>query len=252
MPAKVNIENVWFSYEEHGEAVLRNVNIEINDGDVFVIAGQCGCGKSTLTKLMVGLLRPSHGKVLVDQKDINDLSPEALFELRNQIGFVFQTSALISNMTVFNNIALPARYHLSLPKSETEELVSQVVARAGLGAYRDKLPAQLSIGQRKRAAVARALVLNPKLMIYDEPTAGLDPINTLGITDIISDRYNEFQTTSVIVTHNMAFAFSIATRIAIMYRGKVIFVGPVDEFRKSENPFIKEFLRSYPSGAFER
>ncbi len=244
MSAKIDLENIWFSYSQDVAPVLHNVNLSITEGEIFVIAGQCGCGKSTLAKIIVGLLEPQSGKVMIDGRDVNSLSPTDLFDLRSEIGFIFQNSALISNMSVFNNIALPVRYHLNKGKEEIDFIVSQIITKAGLSAYQNRLPAELSIGQRKRAAVARALILNPKLMIYDEPTAGLDPINALGITDIIKDRYHEYETTSVIITHDMPFAFSIAKRIALMYRGKIIFTGTKEELLKSDNPFVKVFLES--------
>ena len=244
MSVKVNLENIWFSYNQDAAPVLHNVGLKIKDGEIVVIAGQCGCGKSTLAKIIVGLIEPKSGKVEIDGKDVNRLSTTDLFKLRSEIGFIFQNSALISNMSVFNNIALPVRYHLNKGQEEVEFIVSQIITKAGLSAYQNRLPAELSIGQRKRAAVARALILNPKLMIYDEPTAGLDPINALGIMDIIKDRYHEYETTSVIITHDMPFAFSIAKRIAIMYRGKIIFIGTKFELLESDNPFVRVFLKS--------
>lgn len=245
MSPKISVNNLWFSYPASEIPVLRNVNLNIEERDIFVLAGQCGCGKSTLAKLLVGLLQPSKGSITIDGRNITGISETRLVAIRKKVGYLFQNSALISNMTSYNNIALPARYHLNLPAAESEKLIVDLIRKVGLFGYENRLPAELSIGQRKRAAVARALVMDPSIMIYDEPTAGLDPINSLGITDIIKERYEERKTTSFIITHDLPFAFSIATRIAFMYRGKIIFCGKPDEVFESGNPYIKEFLGSF-------
>ncbi len=245
MPScKLSVRNVWFAYANN-QPVLRNVSFDVGEREIYVVAGQCGSGKSTLAKLLVGLNQPSHGAVSIDGIDISTLSREQLLELRFHIGFLFQNSALLSNMNIFDNVALPARYHLNYSKERIDSLVEETLTRAGLGAYANRLPSELSIGQTRRAAIARAMILNPKLIIYDEPTAGLDPINSLGIGDIIRDRYAEHETTSVIITHDMHFAFSIATSLAVMYRGKIIFAGTPANMRKSTDPFVQEFLAAF-------
>ncbi len=244
MPSKLSVRNVWFAYPNN-QPVLRNVCFDVEEREIYVIAGLCGSGKSTLAKLVVGLLTPSHGTIQINGVDLSTLSHDELLNLRHDVGFLFQNSALLSNMTIFDNVALPARYHLNYSKERLDSLVEEMLTRAGLGAYLTRFPSELSIGQTRRAAIARAMILNPKLIIYDEPTAGLDPINSAGISDIIRDRYKEHETTSIIITHDMHFAFSIATKLAVMYRGKVIFTGTPPEMKQSTDPFLQEFLAAF-------
>jgi phospholipid/cholesterol/gamma-HCH transport system ATP-binding protein len=241
---KIKIENVSFFYQP-GLAVIRRVNLEIREREIFVIAGQCGCGKSTLIKLMAGLLTPSVGTIHINGKDIHKLAKEDLVIQRLDFGFLFQNSALISYMSVYENIALPLRYHKSIPSHTLHEMVDELVRKVGLFGYDSRLPSDLSVGQTRRAAVARSLIMDPKLMFYDEPTAGLDPINSQSIRDIIRDRYSEHKTTSVIITHDIPFALSLATRIAIMYRGRIIFIGTPDEVMSSKEPYVREFTNAY-------
>lgn len=244
MPPKLSVRNVWFAYANN-QPVLRNVSFDVEEREIYVVAGLCGSGKSTLAKLAVGLLSPTHGTVQIDGVDLSALSRDELLDLRHDIGFLFQNSALLSNMTIFDNVALPARYHLNYTKERLDSLVEETLTRAGLGAYLTRFPSELSIGQTRRAAIARAMILNPKLILYDEPTAGLDPINSGGISDIIRDRYKEHETTSVIITHDMHFAFSIATKLAVMYRGKIIFTGTPAQMKQAADPFLQEFLAAF-------
>jgi len=210
-----------------------------------VILGLSGCGKSTLLSIIMGLLKPNAGKVLFKSEDLTKLSRPKLNEARTHIGMVYQTAALISSMNVRDNIALPLRELSDKNDKEIDSIIDQKLELVGLKDAKDKLPSELSGGMQKRVGLARALTLDPELVLFDEPSAGLDPINCQLIDELIIQLRDKQKVTSIVVTHEMDSAFAVATRMAFLHEGKIILEGTPEEFRKTENDIIRKFLSVY-------
>jgi phospholipid/cholesterol/gamma-HCH transport system ATP-binding protein len=238
--AEIAFDHVTFSYGDN--LILRDVSFSIKTGETFVIVGQCGFGKSTLLKLCCGLLKPREGTVLLRGRDTSRLSRDELMKMRLDMGYVFQNSALITNMNVFDNIALPLRYHTAYPPDKVNSVVRSRLELLQIFGYDNTMPSSLSMGVMKRVAVARALALMPSLMLYDEPTSGLDPLNAATINDIIQTLHSGFSVTSVIVTHDIKSALSIATTIAIVAEKTVILTGTPEEVQKTDDAYIRKFF----------
>lgn len=228
--------------------VLEGFTLDIPDGETTVIVGHSGAGKSVALKLIVGLLEPDHGAVEVDGQVVHALDRDRLMELRARIGFVFQFAALFDSMTVADNLALGLRRRGVGPEEIAERTVQalEVVGLAGTG---ERYPAELSGGMRKRVGIARAVVLRPRYILYDEPTTGLDPV-TAAVMDQLMVRTREvYGVTSVVVTHDMRSAYTVGDRIAMLYRGQVRQVGSVDTIRRSHDPVVRQFVEGRPEGA---
>ncbi|MFH0920370.1 MAG: ATP-binding cassette domain-containing protein [Fibrobacterota bacterium] len=238
---EIVFDHVTFGYSEE-RTILEDVSLRIRTGDTFVIVGQCGYGKSTMLKLCCGLLKPQKGTIMLRNRDTGRMLHDELMQMRLDMGYVFQNSALISNLPVSANIALPLRYHTHYTLEKINAIVKSRIQLLQLEGYENAMPASLSMGVMKRAAVARALALMPGLMFYDEPTSGLDPVNTSSINDIIRSFHTGFGITSVIVTHDMKSAFTIATTIAVVAEKRVIFSGTPEELKTTDNPYIKKFF----------
>jgi phospholipid/cholesterol/gamma-HCH transport system ATP-binding protein len=239
----VEMRGVHFRFGN--KVVLDGVNFAARDQEVLVIMGLSGGGKSTLLSILMGLLKPDAGAVLFRNEDLTKLSRRKLNEARTHMGMVYQNAALISSMTVRENVGLPLEELSDKTFQEIDAIVGQKLELVGLQDTRDKLPSELSGGMQKRVGLARALAMEPGLVLFDEPTAGLDPINTETIDDLIIQLREKQEVTSIIVTHEMESAFAVATRMAFLYEGKIILEGTPDEFRRSEIPIISKFLASY-------
>jgi len=238
-----------------GQAVLNGVNFRIRKGETFVIVGPSGAGKSVTLKHMVRLMTPDDGRILIDDQDITELAENHLEPVRNRFGYLFQGGALLAWLPLDENVALPLREKTDLGEDEIEKRVYDALELVGLGDDASKLPSEISGGMRKRAGLARAIVRNPEIILYDEPTSGLDPVSSRTIDELISRLRRDMGATSVVVTHDLHSALSIATTIAMLYGGTIVEMGSPDDFLKSENEEVQGFLRSQfitEEGAWER
>ncbi len=226
----------------NGAQVLRGVDFEIHDGETLVIIGRSGGGKSVLLKHLCGLLRPDAGRVIVDGVDIEPLSERELTPIRKKFGVLFQGGALFDSMTVFENVAFPLHEERKLDEPEITKRVEQALTIVDLLNAKDKKPAELSGGMRKRAALARACVANPKYILYDEPTTGLDPVLADHINDLILRTRDQLHVTSLAVTHDMTSAYKIADRIAMLYEGRIHAVGTPKEIQATADPIVRQFV----------
>jgi len=230
-------------YKRFGrQVVLNGVDLRVETGESLVIIGASGSGKSVMLKHMVGLLQPDEGEVWFDGVRVDQLPERKLADVRVQFGFLFQMGALFDSMNVEDNVAFPLVEHTDKPKDEVSRIVDQKLRMVGLPEVRKKMPAELSGGQRKRVALARAIALEPRVIQYDEPTTGLDPIRSDVINELILKLQRELKVTSVVVTHDMQSAFKVADRIVMLNEGKLIFDGTADDIRNTENPIVKRFV----------
>lgn len=225
------------------QVVLDGVDLRIEEGQSLVIIGASGSGKSVMLKHMVGLLKPDGGEVWFDGRHIDNLSEVKLDEIREQFGFLFQMGALFDSMTVEENVAFPVVEHTSKPAAEVSRVVEEKLRMVGLPEIRKKMPVELSGGQRKRVALARAIALDPRVILYDEPTTGLDPIRSDVINELILKLQRELKVTSVVVTHDMHSAFKVADRIVMLHEAHLIFDGTPDQIKASDNPIVQRFVR---------
>jgi len=223
--------------------VLRGVDLDIPDRETVVVIGRSGCGKSVLLKHLCGLLKPDAGSVLVDGVDIVPMPEDALAPVRREFGFLFQGAALFDSMTLFDNVAFPLREERKLSEDEVTKRVEEVLGVVDLLKAKDKKPAELSGGMRKRAGLARAFVMLPKYLLYDEPTTGLDPVRGDTINNLILRLRDRYQVTSVAVTHEMASAYKIADRIAMLHDGRIHAAGTPQEIQANPDPIVQQFIR---------
>jgi phospholipid/cholesterol/gamma-HCH transport system ATP-binding protein len=231
-----------------GRTVLDGVSLCVQKGETMSIMGGSGAGKSVTLKHIVGLMKPDRGCVKVDGVDVTNTNHGSLEAARRKIGFCFQGSALLNSLSVFENVALPLREHEGLDEEEIRRRVEEKLSLVGLSDAARKLPSEISGGMKKRVGLARAIIRNPAIILYDEPTAGLDPVMGRTINDLILDMQKKLGVTSVLVTHDMSSAFRVSNRMAMLLKGKIIKVGTPDEFRASEDPFIKQFIYGESEG----
>jgi phospholipid/cholesterol/gamma-HCH transport system ATP-binding protein len=236
----IRIRNLSKSFGDN--RVLEDISLDLERGQVNVIIGGSGAGKSVLIKHFIALLRPDHGHVWVDGTDILSLPSKELSEFRRRFGMVFQFAALFDSLTVFDNCAFPLREHTSKGKDEIAEIVGDRLTALGLDGTQAKYPGELSGGMRKRVGLARALVLEPKILIYDEPTTGLDPLATKNVDEMILSTGERYNVTSVVISHDMASVFRIADRIAMIADRTILASGTVDEMRDSDNAYVRRFI----------
>lgn len=226
--------------------VLQGINLDFPVGTTTVILGGSGSGKSVLMKHLIGLLTPDTGKVIVDGEDVSKLQGEALTKMRSKFGMVFQWAALFDSMNVLDNVAFPLREHRKdLTPQQIQEMVADKLALFGLEGIENKYPADLSGGMRKRVGLARAIIMDPKIVLYDEPTTGLDPITTDYVDESIKRAKEKLKVTSVVISHDIASSFNIADRIAFLYKGHIVAYGPPEVVKNSEHEFVKQFLGTW-------
>jgi len=243
----IQLKNVNKSFGDR--KVLVNVNLQVYAGETLVIIGRSGVGKSTILKLMAGLAMPDSGEVWIEGEEICHLKEDELNELRKKMGVVFQYAALFDSLTVFENIAFRLLRDFKMTRAAAVEVVRQKLELVGLkDDLLDLKPAQLSGGMRKRVGLARAIAVNPEIILYDEPTSGLDPVTSEAINDLILDMQKKLKMTSVVVTHDMHSAYKVANRIAMIYDGKIIGIGTPDEIKKSQDPYIVQFVTGSVEG----
>lgn len=224
------------------QIVLDGVTMSVEEGKCLVVLGPSGTGKSVLLKHIVGLLRPDKGQVWFEGKRIDELPERELMDVRQNFGFLFQMGALFDSLNNLENIGFPLTEHTTMTPAEIRAIALEKLHMVGLPEVGLKMPAELSGGQRKRVALARAIALSPKVILYDEPTTGLDPIRADVINELILKLQRELKVTSVVVTHDMASAFKVADRIVMLYDGRLHFDGTPDQIRQSEDPIVKRFI----------
>ncbi len=232
----------------NGVPVLRDVHLTVNRGETVVIIGQSGCGKSVLLKHVIGMLRPDAGSVIVEGVDVTTASKEQLQDVRKKFGMLFQGAALFDSMTVLENVGFGLYEHSTLSDDDIRRRVTENLALVGLEGIEDKKPAELSGGMRKRVGLARAISMGPQIILYDEPTTGLDPIMGDVINDLILKMRDHLAVTSLAVTHDMKSAYKIGDRIAMLYEGHIIEVGTPEQIRNSSNPVVQQFITGSSQG----
>ena len=242
----VELREVEKQFEE--KKVLDGVSLEVQPQDRLVIMGQSGSGKSTILRLILGILQPDAGSVFFKQFEITRLRRRKLQQVRRQIGMVYQYSALLSSHTVRDNVALPLEELTDKSREEIDEIVDHKLELVGMLESKEAMPSELSGGMKKRVSLARALVMDPELILFDEPTAGLDPVIRSVIDELIISLTDKSQVTSIIVTHEMDSAFRIGTRMAMLYQGKIIEDAPPEQFKQSTNPVVAQFLSGSTEG----
>ncbi len=238
----IKIENIEKSFDD--KPVLNGINLTINDGESHVIIGKSGCGKSVLLKLIIALIKADNGAIYIEDENIFDVSEKHLYEIRKKFGFLFQNAALFDSMTVEQNISLPlVENDYGLSKTEITERMEKMLAMVGLSGTENLKPSELSGGMQKRVGLARALITNPKYILYDEPTTGLDPIMSDAIDNLINELNHQLDVTSIVVTHDMFSVKNVAERISMIHEGKIYFTGTLDEILSSEDSVIKSFIK---------
>ena len=230
------------------QVVLDRIRLDVFQGETVVVMGGSGSGKSTLLRLMMGNLRADEGEIIALGRRLSHMSGEELAEYRKSIGVLFQSGALYNSMSVADNVALPLREHSELPEETIEIMVKIKLELVGLREHSEKMPAELSGGMKKRAGLARALALDPKILFYDEPSAGLDPVTSAQIDELIIDLNEKLGVTSVVVTHEMDSAFRVADRMVLLDRGKFVSAGTPQEIRASTDPLVRQFVNGLTSG----
>lgn len=241
----IEIENVRLRYG--AKEILKGVNLNVKKGETLVILGASGSGKSTLLKLIIGLLKPSEGIVRVDGKNISLMTEEELNKERRHMAMVFQYSALFDSMSVGDNVAFGLRMHTNMSEEEIKKVVDEKLHLVGLDGISDLMPANLSGGMKKRVSLARAITLNQDIILYDEPTAGLDPIRSTDISLLIKKMQNELHATSIVVTHDLKSANMVADRMAFLYEGSFLLIGTPGELYDSSDKRIQQFMNGWPS-----
>jgi len=242
----IRVEGVTKVFDQR--VILDAIRLDVFTGETLVILGGSGSGKSTLLRLMIGNIVPDGGDVIALGKSLCHMSPQELDQYRRAIGVLFQSGALLNSMTVFDNVALPIREHTDIAEETIAIMVKIKLELVGLREHADKMPAELSGGMKKRAGLARALALDPKILFYDEPSAGLDPVTSAEIDQLIIDVNEKLGVTTVVVTHEMESAFRIADRMVLLDRGKFIISGSPEELRQSTDPLVRQFVHGLTEG----
>ncbi len=236
----IEFKNVTKSFGK--KQVLKGINLSVNEGETLAIVGGSGSGKSVTLKLLLRLLEADDGEILFKGRNILDMNDEEILGMRSQIGMLFQGGALFDSLTVFENIAYPIEEHYDYPPEKIETIVMEKLRLVGMEASRDLYPSDLSGGMKKRISLSRAIATDPDVILYDEPTSGLDPSNTNRVDDLIIKTQKVLKVTSVVVTHNMPSVFRVADRLALIYQGKVEFVGSVADVERTNNEIVKNFI----------
>ncbi|MEI8102617.1 MAG: ATP-binding cassette domain-containing protein [Chlorobium sp.] len=222
--------------------ILKNISLTIKDNAIKAILGPSGVGKSTILKLMLGLIKPNSGQIIVDGTDITSMTETSLYAIRRKMGMVFQGNALFDSMTISENLGFFLRENMKLPEKEVNRRVTEQIQFAGLEGYEEQLPESLSGGMRRRVAIGRAMIFKPHMILFDEPTAGLDPVSSKKILSLISSLRNDNNLGAVIVTHIIDDVFNVADSVAVLYKGEIIFDDATEKLHKATHPFIRSIL----------
>lgn len=236
----ITVKNLY--KEINGQVILNNINLTVQEGEIVAILGESGAGKSVLLQHLIGLHRPTRGTIEIDSVDITKLSEKELLKLRKDMGYLFQEGALYDFMSVAENVAFPLEEHTDLSEDEIDKKVKDILKLVDLTGGEDKFPMQLSGGMKKRAALARAVVLNSKILFCDEPTSGLDPILSRDISNLIKNISRNFHCTTVMTSHDIRNSFRIADRIVLIHEARLVAIGTPGELRSMDNAFVKEFI----------
>lgn len=242
----IELRDIHKSFKDHH--VLRGVNLKVEKGESLVVIGGSGSGKSVLLKHIIGLLPPDKGEVIIDSTDISHIDEDHLNELRKKFGMLFQSSALFDSMKIWENVGFGLKRHTRIPDSEIKEIAVQKLKMVGLYNIEEEMPSSLSGGMRKRVGLARAIAMEPEILLYDEPTTGLDPITEDVINDLIIKMREELDVTSVTISHNMKSAYKIADTIAMLYNGVIIFRGTPEEIQSTSDPYVRQFIEGSAVG----
>jgi phospholipid/cholesterol/gamma-HCH transport system ATP-binding protein len=238
--AMIEVSNVYKSFGDL--AVLRGVNLSVEKGESMTVIGGSGSGKSVLIKHVIGLLHPDKGRIIIDGQVLNNLDEYGLNELRKKFGMLFQMAALFDSLSVWENVGFSLKQHTKLSDKEIRKVATEKLALVGLKDVEDKMPAELSGGMRKRVGLARAICMDAEIILYDEPTTGLDPITADAINDLIVDLRKKLGVTSVAITHDMHSAYKISDRIAMLYKGEILEIGTPEQIRNTTNPIVHQFI----------
>ncbi len=230
---------------------MRGVNLQLRRGETLAVIGQSGCGKSVLLKHIIGLLKPDKGKVYVDGEDITLLNDEELHKITRRFGMLFQGTALFDSMTVGKNVSFGLERYTDYSKEKIHELVRENLAKVGLRGVEHLMPFELSGGMRKRVGLARAIAYSPDIILYDEPSTGIDPIRADAINDLIIRMGKEMKVSELIITHDMVSAYKVADKIGMLYEGKIIEIGTPEEIKNSKNPIVQQFIHGKAEGPIE-
>jgi phospholipid/cholesterol/gamma-HCH transport system ATP-binding protein len=242
----IKLNDVKRSFGE--KSVLKGVRLKVNKGETFLLIGRSGAGKTVLLKTILGLLRPDSGTIFIDGQEITQLTKAKLEKIRLKFGLVFQNSALFDFLTVWENVSFFFKQHTKMSRREMRKKVTQTLALVGLSGIEDAYPYELSGGMRKRVAIARAIIYNPKIIIYDEPTTGIDPIAVDKIVSLIKDLHNRLSITSVVVTHDLETGLKIADRIAFLLGGEIIFEGKSQDVKNTNDKRLLQFIQGASGG----
>ncbi len=248
MAFPVMIESKSLRKSFHGHEVLSGLDLTVNRAETIVIIGRSGCGKSVFLKHVIGLMKPDSGQIVIDGVDIAALPARQMDALRMRFGMLFQGAALFDSMTVGENVGFSLIEHERLPQRKVRERVDEALELVDLRGIQDLKPSELSGGMKKRVALARAICVRPEILLYDEPTTGLDPITSATINELIVSLHDKLKITSIVVTHDMISVYKIATRVAMMHQGCIVQVGTVDEIRRSSNPVVQQFITGSSRG----
>lgn len=224
------------------KVVLNNLSFEVNQGEIVFILGTSGTGKSVLLKNIVGLLRPEKGEIWIDQQEVTQISEVDYLPIRKKCGMVFQHPALFDSLSVFDNVAFGIRKHLNLNEEEIKTKVQHSLGLVNLSNIENKLPNQISYGMQKRVSLARTIAVDPKILLFDEPTTGLDPVTTNAVNTLIQTLSKKLKTTSIVVSHDIHCALAIANKIIVLDKGQIAFEGSVDEIKNSQHPLVQDFM----------
>jgi phospholipid/cholesterol/gamma-HCH transport system ATP-binding protein len=224
------------------QQVLKGIDLSAKKGEILAVLGKSGTGKSVLLRLLIGLEQPDSGSILINQQEITGLSMDGMNEIRKKVGFLFQEAALYDSLTIFGNVEFPLKRNSRLPEAERADRVRELLASVGLDKDLEKLPSEISGGMRKRVGLARALALDPEIVLFDEPTAGLDPITAAEIGKLIQQLRDERKMTSIVVTHDMHAAHYYSDRLVVLKDGEILLTGTYEELHHSKDPFVVQFL----------
>lgn len=245
------IDVLQLSYRISGQSILRRLDLHIDKGETVAVMGMSGAGKSTLLKCIAGLLSPTGGQLFIDGTDIARMPEKNLDVIRKRIGMVFQYAALFDSLNIYDNVSFGLRRHNHISEERIAEIVEAKLSMVGLSGIMNKMPSELSGGMQKRVGLARALAMEPDILLYDEPTAGLDPITSATIADLIVKTRNEVGVTSVVVSHDIPTIKRVANRIAMIHRGRIIAIGTVEEMEQTDNAIVRQFMSGSSEGPIQ-